>query len=71
MTTAALQPLSHAARFLNVPSTWLRAEAEAGRIPHLRAGRAFLFDLDLVEQLLIQRARCKPDAAGREEARDA
>lgn len=36
---------------------WLKAEAEAGRIPCLRAGRRLLFDPDAVEQELIERAR--------------
>lgn len=35
---------------------WLKAEAEAGRIPHLRAGRRLLFDAEAVEAVLIQRA---------------
>ena len=61
-TTAAatLTPLSTTARLLRVPSDWLRAEAEAGRLPHLRAGKALLFDLDLIERLLLERARQAP-----------
>jgi hypothetical protein len=35
---------------------WLRAEAEAGRIPCLRAGRRLLFDVQAVEAALIRRA---------------
>lgn len=45
------------ARYLRVPAKWLRTEAEEGRIPHLRAGSAFLFDAALVEALILQRAR--------------
>jgi hypothetical protein len=45
------------AQHLRVPAKWLRMEAEAGRIPHLRAGSAFLFDAALVEALILQRAR--------------
>jgi excisionase family DNA binding protein len=45
------------ARRLRVPVNWLRAEAEAGRIPHLRAGTAFLFDADAVERLVMERVR--------------
>ena len=40
-----------------VPPHWLRDEIAAGRIPHLRAGRACLFDVDAVEQHLLERAR--------------
>jgi len=45
------------ARRLRVPATWLRAEAEAGRIPHLRAGSAFLFDPEIVERIVFERLR--------------
>lgn len=34
---------------------WLKAEAEAGRIPSLKAGRQRLFNLDAVEQAHLQR----------------
>jgi hypothetical protein len=61
---AVLLPLNETARTLHVPTAWLRAEADAGRIPHLRAGKAYLFDLDLVERLLLERARANPAAAG-------
>ena len=45
------------ARRVRVPAKWLRAEAEAGRIPHLRAGSAFLFDPEVVERILLERVR--------------
>lgn len=48
------------ARRLRVPSTWLRAEAEAGRIPHLRAGSAFLFDPEVVERIVFDWLRDSP-----------
>lgn len=35
---------------------WLKTEAEAGRLPCLRAGRRLLFDADAVEAALIARA---------------
>lgn len=57
---AALLPLGATASLLFIPAAWLRAEAEAGRIPHLKAGRVLLFDPDLVEQLLLARARQIP-----------
>ena len=44
------------ARRLRVPVKWLRSEAEAGRIPHLKADRVILFNPFIVEKLLLQRA---------------
>jgi hypothetical protein len=52
-----LVPISVAARWLRVPVRWLRAEAEAGRIPSLRADKQFLCDLGAVETALLERAR--------------
>ena len=50
-------PLYVVARKLHIPANWLRAEVEAGRIPHLKAGkRAILLNPDLVEHLLVERA---------------
>jgi hypothetical protein len=45
------------ARRLRLPVKWLREEAEAGRVPCLKAGRAFLFDPDAVEKALVERAQ--------------
>ena len=45
------------ARRLRVPTTWLEAEAAAGRLPHLRAGRQVLFEPATVERILAERAR--------------
>lgn len=42
-----------------VPRGWLRAEAEAGRVPHLRAGERLLFRAALVERVLLARAADK------------
>lgn len=36
---------------------WLRAEAEAGRIPCFQVGRRLLFDAEAVEAALLERAR--------------
>jgi hypothetical protein len=54
---ATLLPLGPTARLLGVPSGWLRAEADAGRLPCLRAGAIYLFDVDTIERLLLERAR--------------
>jgi hypothetical protein len=44
------------ARFLRVPVRWLQAEAEAGRISHLKADKVLLFDPEAVEPVLLERA---------------
>jgi hypothetical protein len=51
-----LLPLPLMARRLRVPTSWLRAEALAGRVPCLRAGRALLFCPAAVEAALARRA---------------
>jgi len=44
------------ARRLFVPAKWLRDEAEASRLPHLKAGNVLLFNPEVVERVLIERA---------------
>jgi hypothetical protein len=46
-----------AAARLGVPAAWLRAEAQAGRVPCLRAGRRLLVNPQAVERVLMERAR--------------
>jgi hypothetical protein len=70
-TPPRLIPLGPCARRLRVPSTWLRQEAEAGRVPHLRAGKAILFDLETVERVLLERARREGVEAAEQEAKHA
>lgn len=53
----ALLSLRRMARRAQVTQAWLRGEADAGRIPHLRAGRQYLFDAETVERVLLERAR--------------
>ena len=55
---------------LGVPAAWLRSEAEAGRVPYLRAGRRLLFNLAEVERSLLERARREQGDDGADE-RDA
>ena len=45
------------ARAIGVPVRWLRAEAESGRIPCLKAENVYLFDPDVVTKLLSERAK--------------
>lgn len=67
MTDEAKKPLHLGAmsRRLHVPAKWLRAEAEAGRIPHLRAGNALLFDPQTVERIVFDRLRRLDESGGR------
>ena len=51
-----LTPLSVLARRLRVPTRWLRAEAESGRLPAVRAENQYLFDAATVERILLERA---------------
>ena len=52
------------ARRLRVRAAWLRSEAEAGRIPHIRAEDQYLFDPDAVDRVLVERAQRDPNGAG-------
>jgi excisionase family DNA binding protein len=46
-----------AAAMLNVPDTWVLAEARASRIPHVRLGRYVRFDRDALRVWWRSRAR--------------
>ena len=52
------------ARALRLPGAWLKAEAVAGRIPVLRAGRRFLFNVAAVRETLLRRAAELPAPTG-------
>ena len=58
-----LLPLGPMARRLRVTSAWLRAEADAGRVPCLRAGKRFLFAPEAVEHVLAARAAQESEAS--------
>ncbi len=47
--------LDELARATRLPITWLRREADAGRLPCIRAGRQRMFDLGAVRQALADR----------------
>ena len=47
----------HMARRLHVTVRWLKAEADAGRIPHLKAENTYLFDEQSVVDVLVKRAK--------------
>ena len=57
-------PLQRLAQRLGLPAAWLKAEAEAGGIPSLRAGRRLLFNPEAVEHALIERANESGKGAG-------
>jgi hypothetical protein len=44
------------ARELRLPAAWLQKEANFGRIPALRIGRKWLFNLQAVKAVLAERA---------------
>ena len=51
-----LLPIGPMARRLRVTTAWLRDEADAGRVPCLRAGTRYLFAPEAVERVLAERA---------------
>lgn len=59
-TTNRILPLNYVARALRVPVRWLREEAQAGRIPCLRAGDRYLANVEEVEAALLERVRHAP-----------
>jgi excisionase family DNA binding protein len=60
MDAPRLLHLAALARRLGVPATWLRKEADSGRLPCVKAGTQRLFDADAIERLLLERARRDP-----------
>jgi excisionase family DNA binding protein len=60
MSAAMVAPLlnaEQAAALLNVPKSWVLAEARADRIPHIRLGRYVRFDADELERWWRARTR--------------
>ncbi len=53
---AQLLSLPALAEALKLPERWIKAEADAGRIPHLRIGRRYRFNRETVVAVLAQRA---------------
>lgn len=51
-----LRELARRLRRFGITHAWLKQEAEAGRIPCMRAGRRLLFNVEAVEESLIERA---------------
>ncbi|MCA9312599.1 MAG: hypothetical protein KDA21_15400 [Phycisphaerales bacterium] len=59
MTEQTFVSLHLLARRTRLPTSWLREEARAGRIPSLRVSRRLMFNLEEVEAAL--RARSRPE----------
>jgi excisionase family DNA binding protein len=53
----ALVDATAAGELLNVPASWVLAEARRGRIPHIRLGRYVRFDPDELEHWWLTRRR--------------
>lgn len=56
--------LLEAARLYGIPAPWLKDEAAAGSIPHLRIGRQLFFNPDALGDSLARLAG-RPDAVAR------
>ena len=61
-TRRKLAPLKTAARIFRVPADWLKAEADAKRIPCLVADDQMLFNVEVVGKLLLERASAGEEA---------
>jgi hypothetical protein len=68
MNTATCEPLivdlDKLARLLRLSRRWLRAEASAGRIPSILAGKRRLFNPDAVRAAIAAQAGASPNAEG-------
>jgi len=60
-TTSQLLSLPALAEALKLPKKWLRAEANAGRLPHLRIGSRYRFNRAAVEAAILRRASKSDD----------
>lgn len=63
--------LRRTAFLLGLPVSYMRDEAKAGRVPHLKIGRQYRFNLEAVERELVARADADLSPASEEGASDA
>jgi excisionase family DNA binding protein len=56
MNTSSPIGVAELAARLRLPVRWIKSEAKAGRLPHLRVGRRLLFNLEAVSETLARRA---------------
>ncbi len=54
--TSHLLSLPELAEALKLPQGWIKAEADAGRIPNLRIGKRYRFNREAVVAALLARA---------------
>jgi excisionase family DNA binding protein len=50
------EPVKIAASRIGIPASWLKSEAEAGRLPAIRVGKRLLFNVEQVERALLAKA---------------
>lgn len=68
MNTTTLYNLFGLARELRLPVDWLRHETNAGRIPCLRIGNRYRFNIESVRKSLAERAAVIPLEKGKDGA---
>ncbi len=61
MKNENLHNLYGLSRELNLPVKWLKAKAVKGKIPCLRIGRRFRFNIEAVEAALLEMAEERGD----------
>ncbi|MFK7883905.1 MAG: helix-turn-helix domain-containing protein [Phycisphaerales bacterium] len=59
----AFVAVTEAAELLGIPLAWMKREAEAGRIPAVRAGRRWLVHLERTQAILAERAVSRTEAS--------
>jgi len=57
MKSTSLVDIAQLAARLRLPIAWIKSEAQAGRLPHLKVGRQWLFEQAAIEAVLADRAR--------------
>jgi excisionase family DNA binding protein len=55
-TNEELLSLPELAHALNLPEAWIKDEADAGRLPHLKIGKRYRFSRNAVIRTLAARA---------------
>ncbi len=58
-------PITTLAYRTGLSVSWLKAEARAGRIPFLRMGRRWMFNISAVEVAILERARASDEGGER------
>ena len=61
-----LRSLPALADALKLPKSWIKAEADAGRIPHLRIGKRYRFSYEAVVRALAEQAANRSEGVDHE-----